>query len=305
MRIPSGDLFLMIVSTILALLLWLWVAAEERSEIIVSVPLEYRNLPRNYEIISHGELLSKVNIWVKGSTATIKNLQPSEVTVWVDLQDTKPGDRSFELTTANVRAPYGFSVLRISPSHVSLRIEEAVRRSIPVQPKLEGQPPEGFTISSITVTPPQIEILGPTSAVNSVRRVTTDSIDVSGLTSDHQEKVKAGVENSFVRLGNIKEVTVLFRVSEIEDILTLKQVPIVLTDKKRQIRFSPKFLRVDLQAPKRILSKLNDDSVEAVLDVKGLASGVYELTPRIVYSDEEKKISVIQVKPERIHVKIQ
>jgi hypothetical protein len=39
MRIPSGDLFLMIVSTILALLLWLWLAAEERSEIIVSVPL--------------------------------------------------------------------------------------------------------------------------------------------------------------------------------------------------------------------------------------------------------------------------
>lgn len=305
MRIPTNDLFLMILSGCLSVFLWLWVAAEERSEIIVSVPLEYRNLPKDYEITSQGELLSKVNVWVKGSTATIKNLKPTEVSVWLDLEDMRPGERLLELTTDNVRVPYGFSVLRISPSRLNLRIEHIARKVVPVVPKIEGQPPQGYAVNGMNVTPAQIEVLGPSSAVNSVRRVITESIDVSNLTQDHQETVKAGVENASVRLGNVKEVSVLLRVSEVEDLLTLKQIPLVLTANAHQVRYTPKVVRIDFQAPKRLLAQISEDRVQAILDVKDLTPGVYELTPRISYSNEEKKISVINVKPARIHVKIQ
>lgn len=305
MRIPTNDLFLMILSGCLSVFLWLWVAAEERSEIIVSVPLEYRNLPKDYEITSRGELLSKVNVWVKGSTATIKNLQPTEVSVWLDLEDMRPGERLLELTTDNVRVPYGFSVLRISPSRIHLRIEQIARKVVPVVAKIEGQPPQGYAVNGMNITPAQIEIIGPSSAVNSVRRVITESIDVSNLTQDHQETVKAGVENASVRLGNVKEVSVLVRVSEVEDLLTLKQIPLVITANAHQVRYTPKVVRIDFQAPKRLLAQISEDRVQAILDVKDLTPGVYELTPRIQYSNDEKKISVINVKPARIHVKIQ
>lgn len=305
MRIPTNDLFLMILSGCLSVFLWLWVAAEERSEIIVSVPLEYRNLPKDYEITSQGELLSKVNVSVKGSTATIKKLQPSEVSVWLDLEDMRPGERLLELTTDNVRVPYGFSVLRISPSRINLRIEQIARKVVPVVAKIEGQPPTGYAVNGMNITPAQIEIIGPSSAVNLVRRVITESIDVSNLTQDHQETVKAGVENASVRLGNVKEVSVLVRVSEVEDLLTLKQIPLVVTANAHQVKYTPKVVRIDFQAPKRLLAQISEDRVQAILDVKDLTPGVYELTPRIAYSNAEKKISVINVKPARIHVKIQ
>jgi YbbR domain-containing protein len=305
MKIPTNDLFLMILSGVLSLFLWLWVGAEERSEIIVSVPLEYRNLPKDYEITTQGELVSKVNVWVKGSTATVKNLQPQEISVWLDLGDTRPGERLIELTTENVRVPYGFSVLRISPSRMNIRVEQVTRKMVPVVPKIEGQPPQGFTVTNVNVTPAQIEILGPSSAVNSVKRVITESIDVSNLTQDHQETVTAGAENTSIRLGKVKQVNVVLKVSEIEDLLTLKQIPITLTENKHQIRISPKVVKVDFQAPKRLLARISEDHVQAILDVNGLTPGVYELTPRIVYSNEEKKISLINVKPPRIHVKIQ
>lgn len=306
MKLPSNNIVLMIGSGILSVLLWMWVGAEERSEVIVSVPLEFRNLPRAYEITSEEELVSKVNLWVKGSTASIRNLKPQEITAWIDLQDTKPGQRNFELTPELVRVPYGFTVLRISPSQVSLNIEETVRRKVDVMPRIIGEPPEGFAVKETTVSPPQVEIIGPQSQVNSLRHVITDSIDVSSLKQDYSERVKIGTTNSQVRLGNVKEVTVGLRISEIEDLFTLRQIPVVLSDTKRSVQFNPRTVRVEVQAPKRIMPELGRSGTTAELDLTGLTPGVYDLTPRIVFnSDIKGSISVKSINPARIHVRIQ
>ena len=136
MKLPSNNIVLMIGSAILSILLWMWVGAEERSEVIVSVPVEFRNLPRAYEITSEEELVSKVNLRAKGSTASIRNLKPQEITAWIDLQDTTPGQRNFEDNSESVRVPYGFNSSRISPS--GLNIEETVHRKVDVMPRIIG-----------------------------------------------------------------------------------------------------------------------------------------------------------------------
>lgn len=306
MKLPSNNIVLMIGSGILSILLWMWVGAEERSEVIVSVPLEFRNLPRAFEITSNEELVSKANLWVKGSTASIRNLKPQEITAWIDLQDTKPGLRNFELTPESVRVPYGFTVLRISPSQVSLKIEETIRKKVDVMPRIIGEPPEGFAVKETTVTPPQVEIIGPQSQVNSLRHVITDSIDVSSLKQDYTERVRIGTTNTQVRLGNVKDVVVALRISEIEDLFTLRQIPVVLSGAKRGVQFNPRTVRVEVQAPKRLMPDLGRSGTTAVLDLAGLTPGVYDLTPRIVFSSDIKgSLSVKSINPGRIHVRIQ
>ncbi len=306
MKLPANNIVLMIGSGILSLLLWLWVGAEERSEVIVSVPMEFRNLPRAYEITSEEEVVSKVNLWIKGNTASIRNLRPQEITVWIDLQDTTPGQRNFELTPESVRVPYGFTVLRISPSQVSLTIEETIRRRANVMPRIVGEPPEGYAVKETLVTPAQVEIIGPQSQVTSLRHVITDSIDVTSLKQDYSERVRVGTTNSQVRLGNVKEVTVSLRISEIEDLFTLRQIPVVLSDTKRGVQFNPRTVRVEIQAPKRLMPELGRAGTTAVLDLAGLTPGVYELTPRIVFDSEIKgSISVKSINPARIRVRIQ
>jgi YbbR domain-containing protein len=137
-----------------------------------------------------------VNVWVRGTTASVKNLKPQEISAWVDLQNAKAGERHFELTPSNVNVPYGFSVLRISPSRVNLRIEQVTTRRVPVIPRLHGEPPEGYAVMESTVTPSQVEITGPQSAVSAVRSVITDSIDVSTIKGSHVERVNIGVEKN-------------------------------------------------------------------------------------------------------------
>lgn len=303
MKSRTQNLLLTAVSVGLAVLLWFLVSEEERSEIILSTPLEYRNLPRGFEILSDGGLLTTVNVWVRGTTATIKNLQPREVRAWVDLTGAGPGDRIFELSSSNVQVPYDFAVLRISPSQIRLRVEQIVSRRVPVMPQLEGKPPDGYALVGTFVTPPEVEIVGPKSAVDSIKRVITDSIDVSEIRGEFSRKVNAGVENSAVRLGKTKEVVVSLRVSQIKDILTLRHVALNVEGSTATVRFTPRAVRVELQAPKPLLKQVVPVQVKAVLDLKGLKAGVYELTPRIEGLD--KNVSVITVDPERVHVEIE
>lgn len=306
MRIPRNNLFLMAVSLALAVVLWVWVGAEERSEIIVSVPLEYRNLPRGYEISSKDDLLSKVNVWVRGGSATVKNLQAQEISVWLDLKETRPGDQMFSLSNENVRVPYGLTVLRIYPPQVHLSIEEIERRMVPVLPRIEGSLPDGFAVTQKVVTPAQVEIIGPKSAVASVREAVTDTIEVTTVSGEQVAKVKVGVENSAVRLGSTREVSVLLRVSEVEDILSIRHVPVTVAETDRIIKISPRTVRVDIRAPRSVLARLKESLVTATVETKGLSIGMYELTPTIdINTPDRKKIAVQAVVPERVRIRIQ
>lgn len=304
MRIPTNQVFLVGVSIGLSFLLWFWVGAQERSEIVVSVPLEYRNLPRGLEIFPEKSFVTNVNVWITGTTNTIKNLRPNEISAWIDLSDSRSGLRNYEIGPDQVRGPYGFSVIRITPSRVSLRLEQSVSRMVPVTVRLEGEPALGYKVAETSVRPAEVEIRGPQSAVSDVRQAVTDSIDVSSIQGFHSETVNIGVEHSLVRVVRTKNVQVTLNVAEIKDMFTVR-LPITLSDTKSQVRFNPKTVRLELFGPKSFFAQLKNEQVQIILDVGGLKPGVYELTPRVVLDAEtQKKISVKDMTPPRIHVRI-
>ena len=304
MKLPTSQIFFVVVSITLSFLLWMWVGAQERSEIAVSVPLEYRNLPRGLEILPDKNFISAVNVWVKGTSTTVNNLRPTEISAWVDLSKTRSGLRNFEMGPDEVRVPYGFSVLRINPSRISLRIEEVVTRKIPVTPRFEGEPPLGYKLTETKVTPSEVEIRGPQSAVASVRQAFTDSIDISTIHGPYTETTNVGVENSSVRIADTKMVRVDMNITEVQDVYSVR-LPISVSKLPADVKFNPKTIRVDLLGPKTVISEMKNDQVQILLDVAGLKPGVYELTPQIVFAPEiQKKLSVKEVIPARIHVRI-
>ena len=304
MRIPTNQVFLVGVSIGLSFLLWFWVGAQERSEIVVSVPLEYRNLPRGLEIFPEKNFVTTVNVWITGTTNTIKNLRPNEISAWIDLSDSSAGLRNYEIGPDQVRGPYGFSVIRITPSRVSMRLEQSVSRMVPVTVRLEGEPALGYKVAETTVRPAEVEIRGPQSAVSDVRQAITDSIDVSRIQGFHSETVSIGVENSLVRVVRTKNVQITLNVTEIKDMFTIR-LPISLSETTNQVRFNPKTVRLELFGPKSFFAQLKNEQVQVILDVNGLKPGVYELTPRVVLDAEtQKKISVKDITPPRVHVRI-
>jgi YbbR domain-containing protein len=203
-----------------------------------------------------------------------------------------------------VRVPYGFSVIRLTPSRISLRVEELVSRIVPVTPRLEGEPAVGFHVAEAIVKPSEVEIRGPQSAVASVRRAMTDSIDVSRIQGLHKEMLNVGVENSSVRIVSPTRVEVSLNIAEITDVFTMR-LPVQIDDTKRDVKFNPKIVHVDLIGPKTFFTQMGDQQIQVFLDVNGLKPGVYELTPRVVLDAKaQEKITVKDVTPPRVHVRI-
>ena len=114
------NLQLKVVSLTLAILLWIALNGEPKSEIGLKVPLEFRNSPKGVEVL--GET-NAVDIRLSASSSIVKRIDASEVTASIDLSDWTPGERTYSLGESNLSVPFGVAVTKIAPNKIRLRFE--------------------------------------------------------------------------------------------------------------------------------------------------------------------------------------
>ncbi len=121
-RLLLQNWWLKLLSLALAYALWAWVVPTESGpvEIGFSVPLELANVPRGLEVT--GEIPARIHLHLRGSESRLRRLLPEEVGIVLDLRNAKPGNHVFRLTPAQVEAPPGVAVVRITPEEVHLRL---------------------------------------------------------------------------------------------------------------------------------------------------------------------------------------
>src|SRR5690349_10818180 len=145
----------------LAMLLWLIVAGDHLVERSLRVPLEYRNIPPEIELV--GDPPTEVDVRLRGSSALLGRLEPRDVVAVLDLAAARPGSRMFHLLSDEVRAPYGVEVAQVIPSTIAVDLEKSGRRTVPVVPALDGEPAPGFVIGRVSSDPVTVEVAGPES----------------------------------------------------------------------------------------------------------------------------------------------
>ena len=114
----------------LSFLLWTTYTAEPIVEVGYLVPLEFRNIPADLEI--SGEVPTQVHVRVRGRAALLRRLSPAGLEVAVDLAGRRPGETRIHLSPDQVTAPYGATVVSISPTEV--RVPLLPRRTGPRSP---------------------------------------------------------------------------------------------------------------------------------------------------------------------------
>ena len=78
---PLKDFFLKnfhlkLISVLLALLLWITINGEPKSEISFKVPLEYRNPPKGIEVMD--DTVNAIDIRLSASTSLVKRLEATD-----------------------------------------------------------------------------------------------------------------------------------------------------------------------------------------------------------------------------------
>lgn len=191
--------WLKIASLVLAIVLWSFVVSKGRSVIVMDVPIGFKNIPSNLEVI---DAPKTVSIEIEGQESLLKKLRQEDISVTIDLSNFKKGKAFFPLNTDNIKLPNTLTVTRISPQAIKFLIEEKVKKRVPVRPVIIGSPAQGYFIKAIEVIPKIIEIKGPESVVAKVYAVKTEPIDVTEITSNLQYHAYIDVSRKNLSVDN-------------------------------------------------------------------------------------------------------
>jgi YbbR domain-containing protein len=211
-NIFTKNIWLKLASLVLAMMLWFFVILSGRSGIVIDIPIMYANIPHELEVV---DFPKTVSINVEGQERLLKNLKQSEISAVIDLQDAKVGRSFYTLSPENINLPKTLEVTNIDPQTVSLTIEKQFRKTVSVQPSIEGLPERGFVILEIRVEPETLILEGPRSIVSKINNIKTEPIDISGLDRNLQYKAKLNLQNSGLR-ANVQKVDVHILVKQIK-----------------------------------------------------------------------------------------
>lgn len=119
---------LKLTSLVLAVVLWFFVVSKGRSVVDMDVPVGFKNIPANLEVMVSPET---VNVGIEGHKSILKKLRQEDIPVIIDLSNFKEGKTSFMLTTEeNIELQKSVIVNRISPQTVKLLIKEKMQEGM-------------------------------------------------------------------------------------------------------------------------------------------------------------------------------
>jgi YbbR domain-containing protein len=298
---PFRHLGLKFLALALATLLWLTVAGEHLVERGMRVPLEFRNKPPELEIV--GDPPTAVDVRLSGSSALLSRLDPGEIVAVLDLGTARTGPRLFHLQPNEVRVPYGVRVDQVLPPTISLELERSSRRTIPINPAVEGEPAPGFVVGQISTNPPNVEVIGPESRLMELIEATTEPISVEGRREGLKDSVTVGVADSSVRLveARVADVTIEIKPAPIER--EIDNVPVRWRNLGPGMTavVRPSLARVTVRGSKTALDGIRGDVVGAFVDLAGLGSGRYNLRVQI---DPSQNFGVTSITPAVVDVTI-
>lgn len=263
----------------LAALLWGVVAGQHEAERSLRVPLEYRNIPPELELL--GEPASLVDVRVRGSSGSLGELRGADLVAVLDLRTARPGRRLFHLLPGDIAVPAGVKVLQATPSTLSLTFEASSTRTVPVVPDIDGEPAPGFIVGRVTAVPPTVDVIGPISAVQQITEATTEPVDVTGATSSVRDTVTIGLPDTIARLRNPQSGTVTIEIlpAPVERVL---KAPVGIRGLAagRRATIQPTQVTVTVRGAGPAVSSLTPAGLDLYADLSGLVPGRYSLPVR-------------------------
>src|ERR1700721_3350243 len=116
------NFWLKALSLLLATGLWMAISADqEPAEVALRVPTEFQHMPAELEISSAA--IPDGLVRVRGPERLIRELRSTDIHAELELGDTKPGERTFDLKAQQIRLQREVTVVQVVPSQVHLSFD--------------------------------------------------------------------------------------------------------------------------------------------------------------------------------------
>jgi YbbR domain-containing protein len=294
-----GDVSLRLASLALAAGLWFVIAGKQTAERGVGVPVELRNVPRDLELT--GDPVNAVDVRVRASPGLINSLEAGKLLATIDLAGAAEGERIVQLTPEMIQVPFGFRVVKITPSLLTLYLERTERKQVPVRPRVIGRPATGFEIAGVTSDPAEVKVAGPRSRVREIESAFTEPVSVEGGTATVSESVNVGLEDPLLRIEGGSRVRVTARVREIQETRSFDGLRVEA--RGREVRATPGRVSVTVAGPASQVRALAAADVRAFVTVPSEGASPARLPVAVEIASGHPGVSVIETRPSEVAIR--
>ncbi|MGD0973009.1 MAG: CdaR family protein [Candidatus Korobacteraceae bacterium] len=170
---------LKVLSLAVAMLLWWTVAREPQAQVLISVPIEFYQVPKALQFSS--EVPPHVQIRVRGPARVLRELAQLDIHPVIDLSSATQGEHTYPIRANSIRMPKGAEIEQIIPAQLRLSFDRPEQRVVPVRARITGSLVSGFRIVATTVVPPTVQVDGPSLRVALIDSAITDPVDATGV----------------------------------------------------------------------------------------------------------------------------
>ena len=182
--------------------------------------------------------------------------------------------------------------LNVSKVTVTARLWK-VRSDVRISAEYSGTPGDGYVAESVTTTPNVISVAGSSAALDALEEqnntiwIPADAVDISGKTSDYEEKVNISdylpeglkltadsSEDLFIRVNILPEGSTVCEVPT-------KNITVENAPDQMQVAFDTAMIEVRVKKTSEDLADLKESDIKASIDLDGKEEGSYELPVEI------------------------
>lgn len=193
-----------------ALTVWFFSSVEKReriSEKVVDASVTY-NLPRGTVLL---DPIQSVKVRLRGPDRQLRTLSPWAIDVVVDVSGSTGGGLDVvHLTAADVERPDPIEAVSIEPNSIPVRLDVEATRTLPVVPRIVGEPAGGSVPGDIATLPESAIVRGPQSLLANLDSLTTSPVSLDGHAFSFDQTVSVIPPDPLIRV--VQPTTVLVRV---------------------------------------------------------------------------------------------
>ena len=279
-RFVAKEWLPLLISLILAVMLWSFVGGEKTVDKSVMIPVEVINLPRH--LVISNQFKKEIEVTVNGPRSLILELDNRKITRQIDLSKATPGTTVVHNDVESISIPRGITVLRVQPNSIILSLDKLIQKQFRINPVTTGNLPAGYILKDLSMDPELIPITGPETVLAAHEVLRTKVINLNGLRKSVQQQVPLDLDPAIVDL--IGETTITAEIS----------VGYETVQRELSVKFSEPVqngteelteVKVLANVPKLLL-----ESKESISnDLKA-----------IVNDDEENSIAIIEIVPSMV-----
>jgi YbbR domain-containing protein len=278
-------------------LLWPYVSIQEAD---VFIPVDSEKIPEGL-IITNGPFTG-IEVHVRGPKSIIRTLSDLKIRYTIDLSAVNIGVNIIPIHQARIPLPNGISILKINPDSITVKVENEIKKKLPVNISLTGKPAKGFMVVGAEAKPTSVTLRGSEETLGRMDKVLTKPINIKGLSGSFKREVTLDLAENLNLVDSSKIILATVMINEQLTTITFDNIPVQGDGCLYVYRITPPVITIKVKGPVNVIEKLyGTNGVQVYVDLKGLKPGIYNKRATITLP---VKTTLIDATPEIFKVKI-